>query len=96
MNEIEIKELVGEPAMFEQLAEECVELAHACLKMARIRRGENPTPAKISETTAAVSEELVDVILCALELGLVVDNKLMAIKRDRWKKRIAEEKDAVY
>lgn len=33
-------ENIGEPAMLEQLAEECVELAHAALKLARVERGE--------------------------------------------------------
>ena len=40
----EILEHVGEAAVLEQTAEECAELAHACLKMARKLRGENPTP----------------------------------------------------
>lgn len=34
----------GEPALLEQLAEECSELAQAALKLARLERGENPTP----------------------------------------------------
>ena len=37
-------EKIGEPAMLEQLAEEAAELSHAALKLARIIRGENPTP----------------------------------------------------
>ena len=88
-----IKDQVGEPAMYEQLAEECTELAHACLKYARIRRRENPTPANINVTKAAVLEELTDVVLCALELDLHVDNELMGNKRKRWIKRIAENGD---
>lgn len=35
---------IGEAACLEQLAEEAAELAQAALKMARIIRGENPTP----------------------------------------------------
>lgn len=38
-------EVIGEAATYELLAEECIELAHAALKMARVKRGENPTPA---------------------------------------------------
>ena len=34
-------EKIGIPAMLEQTAEECVELAHACLKLARYYRNEN-------------------------------------------------------
>lgn len=37
-------EKIGLPAMHEQLAEEATELAKEALKMARILRGENPTP----------------------------------------------------
>ena len=44
MTEISILDMIGEPAMYEQLAEEANELAHAAQKMARIQRGENPTP----------------------------------------------------
>ena len=36
-----LHEIIGTPAMLEQTAEECVEMAHACLKMARYMRGEN-------------------------------------------------------
>lgn len=85
-----IRSRVGDPAMYEQLAEECVELAHACLKLARIRRGENPTPAKENEIKAAVDEELTDVILCASELDLSVNNEIMADKRIRWNERLEE------
>ena len=35
---------IGEPAMLEMLAEELVECAHEALKLARVKRGENPTP----------------------------------------------------
>lgn len=41
---------IGEAALLEQLAEECAELAHVALKMARIIRGENPTPKTLDET----------------------------------------------
>lgn len=37
-------DLVGEPAVYESLAEECSELAKAAQKMARVLRNENPTP----------------------------------------------------
>lgn len=44
MTEISILDAIGEPAMYEMLAEEATELAHAAQKMARILRGEKPTP----------------------------------------------------
>ena len=37
-----------------------------------------------------INEELVDVILVASEIGLVVDNELMAQKRNRWRERLEE------
>ena len=40
----DIIDTIGLPAMLEQLAEECSELAQASLKYARLLRGENPTP----------------------------------------------------
>ena len=39
-----IVDRIGLPATLEQTAEECAELAHACLKEARRMQGENPTP----------------------------------------------------
>ena len=44
-----IIEKIGEPAVLEQLAEECSELAQAALKYARKQRGENPTPKSFDE-----------------------------------------------
>ena len=40
----DIIDSIGLPAVLEQLAEECSELAQASLKYARLLRGENPTP----------------------------------------------------
>jgi hypothetical protein len=42
---------IGLPATLEQLAEECAELSQAALKLARLHRGENPTP--VTEQEAA-------------------------------------------
>ena len=55
---------IGKPALLEQTAEECAELAHACLKEARRLRGENPTPKTTPWCWLAISEELTDVQLC--------------------------------
>lgn len=62
-------ERIGEPAALELLAEECTELAHAALKLARAERGENPTPTKLEDCYAAVIEEWADVIICMGELA---------------------------
>ena len=61
-------EKIGTPAMLEQTAEECSELAQACLKMARYMRGENPTTKKEFEITANLEEEMADVLICIDEL----------------------------
>ena len=87
-----IVEKIGVPAMYEMLAEECCELAHAALKMARIIRGENPTPKTREEVEKNLVEEVTDVRLCLKELDISYDNSIMAHKADRfrqrWKKRI--------
>ena len=59
-----IVDRIGKPALLEQTAEECTELAHACLKEARRLRGENPTPKSTPECWLAISEELADLQLC--------------------------------
>ena len=89
-----ITEKIGLPAMLEQTAEECTELAHACLKLARIVRGENPTPAKKIEMLDAVEEEVADVMICVDELiryGIVqlpTMNVRMNKKLDRARERL--------
>lgn len=54
---------IGEPAALELLAEECAELAHAALKLARLERGENPTPALPKECQEKIFEEIADVLI---------------------------------
>ena len=63
-----LREKIGEPATLELLAEECAELAHAVLKLARIERGESPSPLEKEECIARVMEEMVDVRLCMNEI----------------------------
>ena len=89
---------IGVPAMLEQLAEECSELAHASLKLARKIRGENPTPKDIPELIENLEEESADVSLCMYLLMKeeIIDVDLcdQAIddKMQRWIDRIKEEK----
>ena len=90
----DIIEQVGLPAVLEQLAEECSELAQASLKYARLLRGENPTPKTEAECLESLTEEIADVDLCISELmmeGLVDSNKVIDIidqKENRWKERL--------
>lgn len=97
-----IVDRIGKPALLEQTAEECTELAHACLKEARRLRGENPTPKTTPECWLAISEELTDLQLC-MELlegaGYGVDPVAAADQRAakllRWNDRLdkAAEED---
>ena len=90
-----IVERIGKPALLEQTAEECAELAHACLKEARRLRGENPTPKSTPECWLAISEELTDLQLC-MELlegagygqDPVADADQRAAKLLRWRERL--------
>jgi NTP pyrophosphatase (non-canonical NTP hydrolase) len=77
-------EKIGEPAMLEQLAEESVELAKACLKLARKLRGENPTPKSKAECQRELLEEFTDVIQCSRELKLQPDEEQIEEKRLRF------------
>lgn len=78
-----------------QCAEECAELAQACLKMRRVLRGTTP----VSAETAAqnIVEETGDVLNC---IDVMVDRKMVIIdnaqrreKLKRWAERIKEWKE---
>lgn len=95
-----IIEKIGEPAVLEQLAEECSELAQSALKLARKMRGENPTPKSFNECYDALQEEMADVMLCMgtyiekysndfyVEIATIRDEK-----KARWEQRIKEMED---
>lgn len=87
MREKILLERIGEPAMLEQLAEECTELGKAALKLARIHRGENPTPVTLEQAQADLLEEYTDVVQCGEELGLVPNCQQMEDKTQRFLKR---------
>lgn len=86
---------LGRAAVLEQLAEEAAEVAQAALKMARIIRGENPTPKTACEAAEALEEEMADVIVCMRVLAtgsIVIDvenvEKIAEIKMKRWLDRL--------
>ena len=83
-----IRKSIGEAACYEQLAEEAAELAHAALKVARILRGENPTPVEIEEALKCVNEEYNDVILTSSVLEMKPDADICVDKFTRWMDRI--------
>ena len=59
---------IGIPAMLEQTAEECSELAQACLKLSRYYRNENQTNRSKNELIANMYEEIADVEICIDEI----------------------------
>ena len=89
----EIRNSISKPALIEQFAEECTELAHALLKLARIIRGENPTPVTANEAWKNVVEEYGDVELCASILDLETDFSLMEAKELRWLNRLHNKEE---
>ena len=92
-----LHKIIGTPAMLEQTAEECVEMAHACLKLARHMRGENKVYKTTEEMYSNLSEEIADVSICIDELlsaGVVsyesLDSDIIA-KKERMQKRIQND-----
>lgn len=53
----------GAAPILEQAAEECAELAQACLKLSRKLRGENPTDETWAEIWDNLCEEIDDVVI---------------------------------
>ena len=70
----DIIDVIGKPAMLEMLAEECAELTHAALKMARYLRQENPTPDTELTCVAHLTEEIADVEWCIDQLEGIADS----------------------
>ena len=78
-------EKIGKPAMLEQTAEECVELAHACLKLARYYRGENKVYGKTEEELLDnLVEEMADVNIC---IGEILSGFEMSKQYGDWSKK---------
>lgn len=84
-------EKIGKSAMLEQLAEEATELAHAALKLARIERGENPTPVLKEDAMDHLIEEYTDVVQCAEEFSLMPNREQIKLKKMRFEERWKEE-----
>lgn len=92
-----LTEVIGKPAILEQTAEECIELAHACLKLARYLRGENPVYKYVGDIYSNLSEEIADVYICVnelLEAGIISNESIdsnISYKLERMKKRLKED-----
>ena len=79
-------------AILEQMAEECTELAQASLKLARILRKENPTPASLQMVTDNLVEECNDVSLCMSACNIQPSERNQQYKLNRWVQRIVKAK----
>lgn len=95
-------DVIGVPAMFEMMAEECTELSYACQKFARYLRGENLVHGKTEEEMLAnVHEEMADVYVSLRELRKVtkyIDSVKITdtidTKRRRMAKRLGLKEDS--
>lgn len=87
-----IEEYMTRASLYEMLAEEATELAQASLKMARILRGENPTPVGAQDAYKNVEEEWNDLFLVNRVLSLTTDYVSMKHKAERWIKRLSLKK----
>lgn len=71
-----IRKEYGDEYLYRQLAEECMELGHAALKLIRAQRGETPVP--LDEAKTAIIDEAADVrvMLGALNDMLDADERV--------------------
>lgn len=64
-----LTKVIGKPAMLEQTAEECMEMAFACMKLARMMRGENKLWGHTEpELVCNIEDEMADLLVCFEEL----------------------------
>ena len=81
-------------ALLSQLAEECLELAHVCLKYERKIRSESPTPVTYDALERAINTEAADVLVCldVLIKSEIVDpirvERIRQEKLERWRMRL--------
>lgn len=85
--------MVGYAACYEALAEECMELAHCALKLARVLRGDNPVKEDGTIYLDKLDEEYTDVVSCAIALELKPNADISVWKWERHKKRLEERGD---
>lgn len=102
MNGIEqkafVKENISSASIYEQLAEECCELAQVAIKLSRHERKENPTSKSLNELIDNLIEETADVLLSLDVLGVTTVckyeiNSSKRAKLSRWVKRIEERNE---
>lgn len=90
-----ILERLPRQELLAQLAEEADELGHSALKMRRVIDGRNPTPVTLEEAQESLEEEVADVMLCFLLLGIDWNDPKfgdrVAYKMNRWIERLREK-----
>ena len=86
-----ISDYLNEPELLDQLAEELVELAKEVIKMARYKRGRNPTDRDEAEIKKAIETEMSDVLVSAAQLPYRPDWEVIARKRQRWQERLEKK-----
>ena len=92
---MDIIKTAGLPAFLEQLAEESAELAQASLKLARKKRGENPSRKSEEDCLHDLAEEVADVTFCIdllLKSGTIDEDMLEEIRHSKaggWETRLA-------
>lgn len=91
-------EIIGQAAALEMLAEECVELAQAALKLARVLRDENPASVSEGHARSNVMEEWADVLVCSEYLDEMewfkpeIVDQCIRVKKRRARERIENGK----
>ena len=87
-----IRKEYGDEYLYRQLAEECMELGHAALKLIRAQRGETPVP--LEEAQRAVIDEAADmrVMLNVLNDMLDADERVRLMVQAATKDRRMTER----
>lgn len=91
---IDLANSISRPALLEQLAEECTECAQSALKLARIKRGENPTASDYGPAYDHLQEEMGDVLnlMTVMLFTELWDGNMVAKTRNekmmRWSERL--------
>lgn len=86
-----IREHSTEASLYEQLAEECIELAFACISKARLLRGESPSTKNHEDLDNSINEEVTDVNLCLDVLCKFPNYDIYDAKLRRWESRLKEK-----
>lgn len=90
-----IRDRLGKAEMLAQLAEEASELSQAALKARRVIDGRNPTPMSYREAADNLQEEMADVLLCMVGVGMDEPEiaRTVRAKIARWATRLEEENE---